>query len=118
MLTALTLTLPVHLILPLLFGTHSNGMVSPEWSKHHALRLSVSKSSTMVPSSVQSVLVLVSCEPSRKLMGSSVLFDATSCTLVTLVLKLRPSPVSVMVRRPGPNVRTAAMVVFLSITWG
>lgn len=27
-------------------------------------------------------------------------------------------PVSVMVRHPGPNVRTAAMVVFLSITWG
>ena len=59
-LTGLISTFPVHLIPPLMFGTNSNGSVSPAWSKHHRLSEFAPKSSTMVPSSVQLVVVLVS----------------------------------------------------------
>lgn len=58
-------TLKVHWILPVLFGTNWAGSVSPLWSKSQTARPSSLKSSPTVPSNVHVVVVFVSSDPSR-----------------------------------------------------
>ena len=58
-------TLKVHWILPVLFGTNWAGSVSPLWSKSQTARPFSLKSSPMVPSNVHVVVVFVSSDPSR-----------------------------------------------------